>query len=75
MCRNAILCAATKSIGLTEGVTAVKHELAMSLKQHDKMSRQLNQLMELVKTLVIQIHGSEVMMSILCVELVTFVAF
>lgn len=66
---------ASKSIGLTEGVTAAKHELAMCLEQYTMLSRQLDQLMELVEALVKQIPGAEEMMSIPCVKLTTVAGF
>ncbi|MFR9707814.1 IS110 family transposase [Paenibacillus sp. MB22_1] len=66
---------ASKSIGLTEGVTAARHELALCLEQYTMLSRQLDQLMELVEALVKQIPGAEVMMSIPCVKLVTVAGF
>ena len=66
---------ARKSIGLTEGATAARHELAMLLEQYAMLCRQLDQLMELVEQLVRQIPGAVEMMSIPCVKLVTVAGF
>lgn len=66
---------ASKSIGLTEGVTAAKHELAMYLEQYTMLSRQLDQLMELVEVLIKQIPGAEEMMTIPGVKLTTVAGF
>lgn len=66
---------ARKSIGLTEGATAAKHELAMYLEQYAMLCRQLEELMVLVAELVEQIPGAAEMMSIPCVKLVTVAGF
>ncbi|MFC4767134.1 IS110 family transposase [Effusibacillus consociatus] len=66
---------AQKSIGLTEGVTAARHELAMYLEQYAMLCRQIEQLMELVKELVKQIPGASHMMSIPCIGLITVAGF
>ncbi|GAX89029.1 MULTISPECIES: IS110 family transposase [Effusibacillus] len=66
---------AQKSIGLTEGVTAAKHELAMYLEQYAMLCRQIEQLMELVEELVKQIPGASHMMSIPCIGLITVAGF
>jgi len=55
---------ATKSVGLTEGATVAKHELAMYLEQYAMLCRQMEQLMKLVANLVEQIPGAPHMMSI-----------
>ncbi len=66
---------ARKTIGLTEGATAARHELAMLLEQYAMLCRQLDQLMELVEQLVRKIPGAVEMMSIPCVKLVTVAGF
>ncbi|WP_149029944.1 transposase, partial [Effusibacillus lacus] len=66
---------AQKSIGLTEGVTAARHELAMYLEQYVMLCRQIEQLMELVEELVKQIPGASHMMSIPCIGLITVAGF
>src|SRR5690606_6236627 len=66
---------ALKSIGLTEGATAARHELAMYLEQYAMLCRQIEQLMEHVAALVEQIPGATHMMSIPCIGLVTVAGF
>lgn len=66
---------ARKSIGLTEGATAARHELAMLLEQYAMLCRQMEQLMVLVEELVKQIPGAEHMMSIPCIGLITVAGF
>ncbi|CAM4444232.1 IS110 family transposase [Paenibacillus phoenicis] len=66
---------ARKSIGLTEGATAAKHELAMYLEQYAMLCRQIEQLMELVAGLVEQIPGATHMMIIPCIGLITVAGF
>jgi transposase len=66
---------ARKSIGLTEGATAARHELAMLLEQYAVLCRQMEQLMALVEEQVKQIPGAEYMMSIPCIGLTTVAGF
>ncbi|MBN2981756.1 IS110 family transposase [Cohnella algarum] len=66
---------ASKSIGLTEGATAAKHELAMYLEQYAMLCRQIDQLMELVEQLVKEVPGAAEMMTIPCIGLVTVAGF
>jgi transposase len=66
---------ARKSIGLTEGAMAAKHELAMYLEQYAMLCRQIEELMVLVAELVKQIPGAAEMMTIPCVKLVTVAGF
>src|SRR5690606_37920257 len=66
---------ARKSIGLTEGAIAAKHELAMYLEQYTMLCRQIEKLMELIAELVKQIPGAAEMMTIPCVKLVTVAGF
>jgi transposase len=66
---------ASKSIGLTEGATAARHELAMYLEQYAMLCRQIDQLMVLVEELVKQIPGAQEMMSIPCIGMVTVAGF
>jgi len=74
--RAELLCQkARKSIGLTEGAAAARHELAMYLEQYAMLCRQMEQLMELVAKLVEQIPGAAHMMSIPCIGLVTVAGF
>lgn len=66
---------ARKSIGLTEGAAAARHELAMLLEQYAMLCRQMDQLMALVAELVEQIPGAEEMMTIPCIKLITVAGF
>lgn len=66
---------ARKSIGLTEGATAARHELAMLLEQYTMLCRQMDQLMALVAELVEQIPGVAEMMTIPGVKLITVAGF
>jgi transposase len=66
---------ACRSIGLIHGATAARHELAMDLEQYDLLCKQINQLLELVKQLLVQIHGAQEMLTIPCVGLVTVAGF
>lgn len=70
-----LYCTASKSIGLTAGSTAAKHELAMYLEQYTMLCRQNDELMVLVGQLVEQIPGGTEMMSIPCIGLVTVAGF
>ena len=66
---------AQTSIGLTEGATAARYELAMYLEQYTLLCRQIERLMEQVAARVEQIPGASHMMSIPCIGLVTVAGF
>jgi transposase len=66
---------AQKSIGLKEGVTAARLELAMLLEHYVMLCKQIDGLMVLVEELIQQIPGAVEMMSIPCIGLVTVAGF
>jgi transposase len=66
---------ATESIGLTEGLQMGHQELAILLRQYDLYQEQLDLLMSEVERLVSQIPGTQEMMSIPGVGLVTVAGF
>lgn len=66
---------AEQSIGLTEGLRMASRELAILLSQYDLYQEQLEHLMEEVEQLVSQIPGTQQMMSIPGVGLVTVAGF
>lgn len=66
---------ATTSIGLTEGVAAAKFELAALLEQHALYTRQLDSIMEQVEQLLEQIPGTEEMLTIPGMGIITLAGF
>ena len=66
---------AEESIGLTEGLRMAHQELSILLRQYDLYQEQLDHLMQEIERLVSQIPGTEQMMSIPGVGLVTVAGF
>lgn len=66
---------AEQSIGLTEGLQMARHELGILLGQYDLYQAQLAQLMAEIEQLVSRIPGTEQMLSIPGVGLVTVAGF
>ncbi|MDU0329718.1 IS110 family transposase [Paenibacillus sp. 3LSP] len=66
---------AKNSIGLTEGLTAAKMELKALLEQYDLFSRQLEDIMQQVELLLEQVPGSEEMLTVPGVGVVTLAGF
>jgi transposase len=66
---------AEESVGLTEGLQMGRQELAILLRQYDLYQEQLDLLMSEVKRLVSQIPGTQHMLSIPGVGLVTVAGF
>jgi transposase len=66
---------AEESIGLTEGLKMAHQELIILLSQYDLYQEQLDQLMQEIEHLVSQIPGTQQMMSIPGVGLVTVAGF
>jgi len=66
---------ASTSIGITEGCVGAKLELAVLLEQYELYTKQLEQIMEEVQTLLKRIPGTKEMMSIPGVAEVTLAGF
>jgi transposase len=66
---------ASTSIGITEGCVGAKLELAVLLEQYELYTKQLEQIMEEVQTLLNRIPGTKEMMSIPGVAEVTLAGF
>ena len=66
---------AEQSIGLTEGLQMARHELMILLSQYDLYQEQLELLMNEVERLVSQIPGTQQMLSVPGVGLVTVAGF
>ena len=66
---------AEQSIGLTEGLQMARHELRILLRQYDLYQEQLELLMSEVERLVSQIPGTQQMLSVPGVGLVTVAGF
>ncbi|MBO4117005.1 IS110 family transposase, partial [Streptococcus suis] len=70
-----LLQAATNSIGLTEGLTAAKIELKALLEQYELFSRQLEEIMAQVEALLAQIPGTNEMLTVPGIGVVTLAGF
>jgi transposase len=66
---------AEQSIGLTEGLQMARHELRILLRQYDLYQEQLELLMSEVERLVSQIPGTQQMLTVPGVGLVTVAGF
>ena len=74
--RAQLLCStAARSIGITAGSTAARHELAMYLELYTMLVKQMDDLMTLVEQLVQQIPGAVEMMTIPGIGLNTVAGF
>ncbi|AZK45040.1 IS110 family transposase [Paenibacillus lentus] len=67
--------AASGSIGLTQGLTAAKMEMKALLEQHELLTRQVEDIMSQVESLLERIPGSEEMLSIPGVGITTLAGF
>jgi transposase len=72
---NLLIEMAEHSIGLTEGLQMGRHELRILLGQYDLYQEQLNTLMAEIERLVSQIPGTQQMLSVPGVGLVTVAGF
>lgn len=70
-----LLRSATNSIGLTEGLMAVKIELRALLEQYVLFSRQLEEIMAQVEALLAQIPGTKEMLTVPGIGVVTLAGF
>ncbi|MFC4770344.1 IS110 family transposase, partial [Effusibacillus consociatus] len=70
-----LVAAAATSIGLTEGLAAARMELKALLEQYELFLRQLGDIMKQVEQLLKQIPGSEEMLTIPGVGIVTLAGF
>lgn len=67
--------AATTSIGLTEGLSAARIELTALLEQYELYARQVDGIMTEVESLLSQIPGSEEMLTVPGIGIVTLAGF
>lgn len=67
--------AASLSIGLTQGLTAAKTEMKALLEQHELLTRQLEDIMSQVESLLERVPGSAEMLSIPGVGITTLAGF
>ncbi|MEG6617633.1 IS110 family transposase [Peptococcaceae bacterium 1198_IL3148] len=72
---NKLMQAAKDSIGLSTGIEFARHEIKMLLEQYDTLCKQMETLMEAVQELIKQIPGTQEMMTIPGVGLVTVAGF
>lgn len=72
---NLLVEMAEQSIGLTDGLQMARHELAIPLSQYDLYQEQLGLLMTQVERLVSQIPGTQQMLTVPGIGLVTVAGF
>jgi transposase len=70
-----LLSVAKSSIGLTNAVSIAKQELRFLLEQYETFTRQAEEVLDLLKTLLEQVHGSNEMLSVPGVGVVTVAGF